>query len=117
MGVISLCESGQLELVGSETLLFEAFRNPNILRRLFAFRVLSKATISVEVNDRVEARSRNLVESGFKPLDALHLASAEEAGADYFCTCDDRFLRRAEALENLRVQVVSPTELISEIEK
>ena len=65
LGVISLCESGQLELVGSETLVFEAFRNPNVLRRLFAFRVLSKATKYVEVNDQVEARSRILIESGF----------------------------------------------------
>ena len=117
MRLINLCESGQFELVGSETLLYEAFRNPNILRRLFAFRVMSKAAISVELSDRIEARSRDLVESGFKPLDALHLACAEEAETDYFCTCDDSILRRAEALENLRVRVVSPAELISEIDK
>ena len=115
MGLIGLCESGELELVGSETLLYEAFRNPNILRRLFAFRVMSKASISVEINDRVEDRSRDRVESGFKPMDALHLASAEVAGTDYFCTCDDRILSRSEALGSLRVRVVSPTELISEI--
>lgn len=31
---------------------------------------------------------------GIKPLDALHLASAEAAAADYFLTCDDRLIKR-----------------------
>lgn len=117
LGLIGLCETGELELVGSETLLYEAYRNPNALRRLFAFRVMSKATEFVEVNDRVETRALNLVDSGIKPLDALHLACAEEAGAKYLCTFDDGFLKRANGLGNLHLQVVSPTELVSEIEK
>ena len=117
LDLIGLCESGQLELVGSETLLYEAYRNPNALRRLFAFRVMSKAADFVEVNDRVENRALNLVESGIKPLDALHPACAEEAGAEYLCTCDDGFKRRARESESLRLQVVSPTELVSEIGK
>lgn len=117
LGLIGLCESGQLELVGSATLLYEAYRNPNALRRLFAFRVMAKATGFIEVNDRVESRALDLVKSGIKPLDALHLACAEEAGAEYLCTCDDGFLKRARVSEDLRLQVVSPTELVSEIEK
>jgi len=48
-------------------------------------------------------------------LDALHLASAEEAEADYFCTCDDRFLKRAKTFNDLRTKVVTPLELIEEL--
>jgi predicted nucleic acid-binding protein len=55
------------------------------------------------------------VNSGIKPLDALHLASAVSAQADYFCTCDDRFLRRAKEAETGLVKVVSPLELVTEI--
>ena len=54
---------------------------------------------------------------GIKPLDALHLASAEEAQAVYFCTCDDKFLNRAKAVNDLKTKAVSPVELIEEIEK
>jgi predicted nucleic acid-binding protein len=50
-------------------------------------------------------------------LDALHLASAEAGQADYLCTCDDRFLRRARTLGRLATRVVSPLELIGEIER
>lgn len=46
--------------------------------------------------------------------DALHLASAEAAEADFFCTCDDRFLKRAKEV-GPSTKVVSPLELIAEI--
>ncbi|BAJ62355.1 PIN domain-containing protein [Anaerolinea thermophila] len=53
---------------------------------------------------------------GLQPLDALHLALAETGKADYFCTCDDRLLRKSKQIE-LQVKGVSPVELIQEIEK
>jgi len=54
---------------------------------------------------------------GIRPLDALHLASAEEAQADYFCTCDDKFLNRTKTIQPIKTKIVSPVELIEEIEK
>ncbi|HSK78257.1 MAG TPA: PIN domain-containing protein [Thermoanaerobaculia bacterium] len=58
---------------------------------------------------------RFLVSSGIKPLDALHLATAEKAEADLFCTCDDRFLKRARAVGAPLPRIVSPLELIAEL--
>jgi predicted nucleic acid-binding protein len=52
-----------------------------------------------------------------KPLDALHLASAVEAKADFFCTCDDRLLKRAREAETGRTRVVSPPELVTEVSR
>ena len=63
----------------------------------------------------LEERARLLNEAGLKPLDALHFACAVEAGADYFCTCDDRLLKRARVIHSGPPQVVSPLELIKEI--
>ena len=54
-------------------------------------------------------------DGGLKPLDALHLAFAVAAKADYFCTCDDRLLKRAKAVHNGPPKVVNPLELIQEI--
>ena len=48
-------------------------------------------------------------------MDALHLASAIEAKADYFCTCDDKFLKKAKAMDTLQTKAVSPLELITEV--
>jgi len=69
------------------------------------------------LNTWVEERARVLDIWGIKPLDALHLACAESAQVDYLCTCDDQFLRRAKEVADIRVRVVSPLELIEEIER
>ena len=116
LGIIGLCEAGQLELVSSEVLVFEVNRNPQIIRREFGLEVLSKASSFIPLNQQIEQRAEVLNKLGIKPLDALHLASAEEVQADYFCTCDDKFLKKAKAVSDIKTKVVSPLELIEEIE-
>jgi len=37
--------------------------------------------------------------------------------ADYFCTCDDKFLKKAKSIKVLKTTAVSPIQLIDEIEK
>ena len=117
LGVIALCEAGEIELISSETLVFEIERNQNMVRKEYGLSVLSKASSFIVLNEQIERRAREFNRLGIKPLDALHLASAEDAEADYFCTCDDRFLKRAKAVRELKTKVVSPVELIEEIEK
>jgi predicted nucleic acid-binding protein len=99
LGIISLCDAGQIDLVSSETLLYEARRNPNPVRKQHALAVLEKANIVITIDDIIEQRARLFVEAGIKPLNALHLASAEAAEVEYFCTCDDQFLRKAQVCE------------------
>jgi len=103
-------------LISSEILLFEIDQNPNRIRRDYALEVLSKAKTFVMLNEQVEERARGLERLGIKPLDALHLASAEAAQADYFCTCDDKLFRRARSIPDLKTRIISPIELVKEIE-
>jgi predicted nucleic acid-binding protein len=115
LGIIALCESGQVDLMASDALVFETDQNPHPVRKRHALEVLAKATVFVQTDQRVEERARAFQALGLKPLDALHLASAVEAQADYFCTCDDRLLRRAHTADTLHTKVVSPLELIAEV--
>ena len=101
VGIIAVCESGQIDLMASDALVFETERNPHPIRKRHALEVLAKATLFVQTDRRVEERARTFHTLGIKPLDALHLASAVEAQADYFCTCDDRLLRRARTADTL----------------
>lgn len=115
--VISLIESGDVELISSESLLFEVTRNPNQTRREYVLEVLRKTREFVELNEEIEKRAREFLTFGIKALDALHLASAEQVKADYFCTCDDKFLKKAKSIKVLKTTAVSPIQLIDEIEK
>jgi len=116
LGILALCLAGQLDLISSEALLFETGRNPYPVRKQYALEVLSTAKIHVDIDAKVEKRAKELQSvGGVKPLDALHLASAEAAQADYFCTCDDRLLKRAQEMVEKQTRVVSPLELIIEV--
>jgi len=114
--ILALCESHYVRLISSESLLFEIGRIPDQTRREDALAILKLANENVELTTEVEVLARKLMASGLKPLDALHLASASTAKADYFCTCDDKFLRKAKTLNGLDTKVVSPTELVMELD-
>ncbi len=115
LGVLGLCESEHLELISSDALVFEAAQNPQAIRRRYAFEVLAIAPLFVPRDGKLEDRARALLARGLKPLDALHLASAEAGQAAYFCTCDDRLLKRARAVGVGPMKVVSPLELVTEV--
>lgn len=114
--ILALCESHHLGLISSDTLLFEIGRIPDQTRKEDALAILKMAKETIKLTAEVEALVRKLTSSGLQPLDALHLASASTAKADYFCTCDDRFLRKAKTLDGLDTSVVSPTELVMELD-
>ena len=115
LGIIALCESGQAVLVSSAALEYETGRNSNPVRKAHALGILGKAGRFVRLSPAVEQRAQSLNQAGLKPLDALHLACAVEAGVDYFCTCDDRLLKRARTIHTGPPKIVSPLELVTEI--
>lgn len=117
LAVLTLCEAGQVELMTSDILVFELERNPHPVRKEYALKVLAKAIVSVTTDSYVEEHARIFQAEGIKPIDALHLASAVIAKADYFCTCDDRFLKRAKVVDTGQTKAVSPLELITEVTK
>jgi len=115
LGILALSESGRIQLLSSDALQYETVQNPYADRQAHALGVLSKAVRMVRLSPAVEAKAQTLAAGGLKPLDALHLALAAEAGADYFCTCDDRLLRRARAVHSGQPKIVSPVELVAEV--
>jgi predicted nucleic acid-binding protein len=115
LGILSLVEANKAQLVSSEVLIFEINRNSSQIRRDYALEVVSKAKDFIAMNPNIEKRSREFVDLGVHFLDAVHLASAENARVDYFCTCDDGFLKKTRNIPNLKVKVVSPLELAEEL--
>jgi predicted nucleic acid-binding protein len=117
LGILSLCEAGVIELVSSEALVYENEQNPLPIRRGYGHAVLARAKGMINVTAGVKERAGQFLRQGIKPLDALHLALAEAGKVDYFCTSDDRLRRQAKRIQDLATKVVSPVELIQEIEE
>ncbi len=115
LSVLELCKAGEFELISSEALELEIEKNPLATRRNYAESALESTQSHIMLNDSIELRAHEFLTLGIKPLDALHLASAEAAKADYFCTCDDRFLRRAKTIGDVKTVLVTPLELIEEL--
>lgn len=116
LGILALCDEGKLELVSSDILVYETEQNPIPTRQEHAYAVLAKAKTVIRLTDEVKIRSAELSGSGLKPLDSLHVALAESIKVDFFCTCDDRLIKASKHMSDLQVKVVSPIELIQEIE-
>ena len=114
--ILALCESDRLKLISSDVLLFEIGRIPDQDRKDDALAILKIAKEAVELTPEIEALARKLGASGLKPLDALHLAFASVSKVDYFCTCDDKFLKKAKSFDRLNIKVVSPTEMVMELD-
>jgi predicted nucleic acid-binding protein len=77
--------------------------------------IIAQAAGFVGVDNGITQRAKELEGAGFKAMDALHRAYAEAEPVDYFCSCDDRLLRKAKGLSILNIRVVSPLELAEEI--
>lgn len=116
LGILSYVETKKVELLDSDALRYEIENIPNTFRRFNAISILDSATSYISVNIKIKKLAEMLSTSGLMPLDALHLASAEYSGADYFCTCDDKLISKVKKLK-VNVKVVTPIELIGEIEK
>jgi len=117
LGIIALCGSEQVELLSSEALQYEGEQSSLPIRREHTLAVLAKARNVIDVTDKEKSRAEELLAFGIKPLDALHLALAETGNADYFCTCDDRLIKKAKQAKDMTVKIVNPVDLIQEIEK
>ena len=116
LGIIGYCDAGALALVSSDALLYEMEHNVLVVRREHARAVLAKASWVVRMESATEQRAAVFVERGIRPLDAVHVALAEAANVDYFCSCDDRLLRKLKRMRDLRVKPRSPLELVEELD-
>jgi predicted nucleic acid-binding protein len=116
--ILDAVSAGALTIVHSPAHDFENDRNPREDRRLATRLWLESAKVQVTLTAAVAVRARELAALGFGPLDALHLACAEEVAARWFVTTDDRLLKRAAAEhERLRVNVLEPDQVPLESEE
>ena len=114
--ILGYLQSRQWHWITSEVIVFEVNRNPNLTQREDIKKLLRNAHQYVPVEATEELRSAQLESFRFKPLDALHIACAENANANILLTTDRRMLRRAKNYHfQLRVRVENPHIWLQEV--
>jgi hypothetical protein len=116
LAVLRLVEAGELKLLSSDVLRFEISRIANINRKSEAEMLLKLASDVAPVQTSTKVLSEQIIAADVKPLDAVHAAIAIENHARYFCTCDDKLLKKLKLLNfSEHTQFVSPLELVMEV--
>jgi len=114
--VFSLVEAGELELLSSDVLKFEIACIANLNRRKEAEALLKLASRVAPVQHSTRLLSERIIAVGVKPFDAVHTAVAIENHVSFFCTCDDKLLKKLRLVNfNEHTKFVSPLELIMEV--
>jgi len=117
LGLIAL-ESDQLRFVRSPALVLENSRNPLKERAIRVAQWLMTQPLAIPEPGLLQQRTAELMQMGLKNFDALHVASAEQAGAIALGSCDDRFLAAAKRnAGRINLRVVGILELAREILK
>jgi predicted nucleic acid-binding protein len=66
--------------------------------------------VDISETDNILSTAHSVQKFGLKSKDALHIACAIEAGANYFITTADLLIKKASALD--KIQVVNPLDFI-----
>lgn len=97
--ILEACRSGSAQLASSDALIYETNLNADPVRRAHASSILESASVFLEATPEAKSDAAALVSRGLKPLDGLHLSLAVKGKVEYFCTCDDRLLKKGRAVQ------------------
>ncbi len=92
--IIQSVQTGRIQFVNSSVIEFENSFNPFLERKRFVEKVMQHTVVYQNYTEEIQKRAMILgQEFGLKPLDALHVASAEVVQVDFFITCDYALVR------------------------
>jgi predicted nucleic acid-binding protein len=85
----------RITLIHSALIEYENSKNTHERRRAFTSYILRSATTFQSVTPKIRDRAIHLGRTcRIASIDALHIASAEAADADFFVTCDHALIKR-----------------------
>ena len=112
--ILLLCEQKKWHLVGSRVTEFEITSTPNQIRRKKLEAINSLSNTCIAINSKITSRAKEFEKLGLQAFDAMHLACAENK-ADVFLTTDDKFLKQALKIENLKIRISNPVPWLEEV--
>ena len=115
LAILKNCEEGAWNIFRSDILDDEIDRITNLFKKLKVLMLYSAASIHIELSDEIINRAKEFQQKyNIKPFDALHLASAEQSGADILLTTDKKFLKFA-AKSDSKIRITNPIIWLTEV--
>ena len=114
LAILARCQAGIWNLVSSEAVDLELNRMRDSVKLKKVLALLSVCTESLTLSDAAIKRSVEFQTKGIKPMDSLHLATAEDSKVDVLLTTDDSFLRAANKM-SLGIVVANPVTWFMEV--
>jgi len=113
--ILSKCEYGVWDLVGSEVLEFELKNNPNTVKQQKTLMLYSCAKDIQILTDHIIIRAKEFENQKIKALDALHLATAEYANVNTLLSVDSDFIKLSK-MTNTKISVRNPVDWLMEVD-
>jgi len=108
----SLVYEKKVELVWSFILTFENSRNIFNAKRAAIAQWENLSSSFVEKSEEIRLMAKEIMTTGIKAADAIHVACAIAGNCDYFITVDKRLLK----YQDKRIIICNPIELINQLE-
>ena len=115
--VLRMIREQTLTWISSPVLSLEISRTPDGEQRRAKEAILAFAQEIFVPDEATAAFALRIEKLGIASFDALHLACADQSGADVFLTTDDNLVRRARRSERLfRVSIENPVSWLREVQ-
>jgi predicted nucleic acid-binding protein len=112
--VIDLIEQGTWELLSSDVLDYEISNISDEKKRRNLQGISGMAIKTISLTATIKDRANYFESFGLQAFDAMHLACAEN-NSDILLTVDDRFIKKANKINDLKVKIKNPLQWLEEV--
>lgn len=105
---------GKIDLIYSFISVYENSQNPFLIRKNAISDFFSNAVVYINDSnmEKIKSRASEIMKTGIKAKDALHVSCAIEGNADYFITTDIRLLKYSSE----EVKIINPVDFVTILE-
>lgn len=115
MLILELAEKSTIKIIGSEILVKEMQDNKDSYKRAILQMMYELCSEEIKVSLSVLSRAEEIRNhSNIKYKDSIHLACAEEAGADAFLTTDKKLINNSNRIKTY-TKVMNPNQCLLEV--
>jgi len=111
--MLVMVSGGRFVLVNSFALEYENSKNPNIENMLKISDFLGYSAEYISCDDGILDRSLEFEKYDLMGMDAVHVACAEKAKADFFVTCDDDLIKKLGRIDNIKIAFYNIIDFVS----